>query len=202
MRVPTEQMRGTKQYKLSGKLIKSHDNCNGYKTISLHKDGSQWQTTVHRLVATAFVDNPDGKPEVNHIDGNKKNNNAWNLEWVTRKENIAHAVDVLDAFSFNRRFTEDQIASIRADDRCERLIAKDYGVNQSTVNAIRVGRTYKKFPGKKNKAGRSRQRKLTDTEIKEIRTSSDTGVSLAKKFGVASSTICKIKKNQRYREVV
>lgn len=47
---------------------------------------------VHRLVAKLFIPNPDEKPIVNHIDGNRQNNNALNLEWVTSKENTQHAI--------------------------------------------------------------------------------------------------------------
>jgi len=58
----------------------------------LSKGPHRWRTNVHRLVAAAFIPNPEEKPEVNHIDGNKSNNHVSNLEWVTRKENAQHAV--------------------------------------------------------------------------------------------------------------
>ena len=53
-----------------------------YKSIYLHKQGRHYKL-IHRLVAEAFIPNPDNKPQVNHIDGNKLNNNVSNLEWVT-----------------------------------------------------------------------------------------------------------------------
>lgn len=61
----------------------------GYRCVCLFKDGKQKQKYVHRLVAEAFVPNPDNKPEVNHIDQNNQNNHADNLEWVTHTENVA-----------------------------------------------------------------------------------------------------------------
>lgn len=63
----------------------------GYPTVKLCKDGKESKRTIHRLVAEAFIPNPDNKPDVNHIDGIKDHNNVENLEWVTKSENMRHA---------------------------------------------------------------------------------------------------------------
>ena len=63
----------------------------GYHYVGLYRDKRIQQAYVHRLVAEYFVPNPDGKPEVNHIDGDKDNNRSDNLEWVTSSENTIHA---------------------------------------------------------------------------------------------------------------
>ena len=63
----------------------------GYLVTDLYKDGQRFTHRVHRLVAQEFIPNPDNKPCINHIDGNKHNNNFSNLEWVTKKENCRHA---------------------------------------------------------------------------------------------------------------
>lgn len=62
----------------------------GYKTVDLYENGKRSTKKLHRLVAEEFVPNPESKPQVNHIDGNKLNNDASNLEWVTAKENVHH----------------------------------------------------------------------------------------------------------------
>lgn len=65
---------------------------NGYKMTILSKDNKQKNCTIHRLVALAFIPNPNNLPEVNHIDGDKSNNNSSNLEWTDRSGNNSHAL--------------------------------------------------------------------------------------------------------------
>lgn len=75
------------------KFIKGGMYPNGYRFVAFRgKDGSMHTQSIHRLVAEAFVPNPKNLPQVNHIDGNKTNNHAGNLEWVTAKDNIDHAI--------------------------------------------------------------------------------------------------------------
>lgn len=79
--------------KEKGRLLKPRKvSKNGrYLTVLLCKNGKQVNHRVHRLVAEAFIPNEYNKREVNHIDGNRENNRADNLEWVTREENMRHA---------------------------------------------------------------------------------------------------------------
>lgn len=60
----------------------------GYKYVNLYRKGHMYSVKVHRLVATAFVPNPDNLPVINHIDENKANNSCSNLEWCTQKQNM------------------------------------------------------------------------------------------------------------------
>lgn len=78
-----------------GTELNPNPDANGYKRVSLWRDGKVTHKTVHRLVATAFCDKPDGCEEVNHIDGDKANNVAENLEWVSSSYNTLHAARVL-----------------------------------------------------------------------------------------------------------
>lgn len=60
---------------------------NGYLTVDLYKDGQPTKYTVHRLLAEAFIENPEGKPCIDHKDGNRTNNKLSNLRWATYSEN-------------------------------------------------------------------------------------------------------------------
>lgn len=78
-----------------GEIKKLTINQHGYYQIVLYKNGKKKNELVHRLVAQAFIPNPENKPTVNHIDGNRLNDNLNNLEWATCKEQQDHAINVL-----------------------------------------------------------------------------------------------------------
>jgi hypothetical protein len=66
----------------------------GYEQVTLMVDGKVANPTVHKLVADAFIPNPQNKPQINHKNGNKKDSRVSNLEWVTSRENLQHACDM------------------------------------------------------------------------------------------------------------
>ena len=70
------------------KILRQRPTPQGYQIVHLYKSGTRRAHSVHRLVATLFVSNWDQKEQVNHIDGDKLNNRAENLEWVTSSENL------------------------------------------------------------------------------------------------------------------
>jgi len=74
------------------RLLKQQNDKQGYKVVTLKQNGIQKNKTIHRLVATIFINNPSNLPEVNHEDGIKSNNHYSNLTWCTRLENQNHAV--------------------------------------------------------------------------------------------------------------
>lgn len=87
----TGQVRREEFYSPKGRFMRAmnmntsdHD---GYKVVSLMNDNGSKPFFVHRLVGLAFIPNPEDKPMINHLDENPSNNNVWNLEWATAKEN-------------------------------------------------------------------------------------------------------------------
>lgn len=95
----------------TGKYLKGQENSrNGYFSYNLTlPDGSKKRCVAHRLVAVAYIPNPENLPQVNHIDGNKLNNSSDNLEWVTAEQNQQHAVATeLRKFAHVYCFTKDK----------------------------------------------------------------------------------------------
>lgn len=116
---------------------------------SLHQDGyiyvtiSGRQIPVHRLVAQMFLSNPEQKPEINHKDGNKQNNQASNLEWMTSSENQKHAVEQglqsRPTAVYKGKFSAETRETIKqrwASGETFRALAKDYGVSHTCIHDI------------------------------------------------------------------
>lgn len=78
-----------------GKTLKTEVIEEGYKRITLMKEAKKTRYMCHRLVAQEFVPNPENKPFINHKNGDKGDNRAENLEWVTQEENENHSITVL-----------------------------------------------------------------------------------------------------------
>jgi len=126
----------------------------GYKKVTLSKDGEKTYTTVHRLVALAFVPNPDNLSEVNHKDGDKLNNHWKNLEWCTTEYNLKHAhknnlVDYNKNSGENcyiTNLTNEIVIEIRKkmdNGVRNKDIEKEYNLSRSAVSRIKTKKSFK-----------------------------------------------------------
>lgn len=88
--------------KSTGNFITPYHHHKGYLRVDLKNGKGIKHFKVHRLVASAFIPNPEGKPQVNHIDGNPGNNSITNLEWVTNQENQDKARELRRNVASNR----------------------------------------------------------------------------------------------------
>ena len=142
------------------KFLRHGEWVDRYRTVVLTVNYISKCISVHRLVAIAYIDNPGNKPQVNHIDGDKLNNHASNLEWCTNKENSAHAFKLglrkPSSKTFfkkgfdprraakNKLSNEDVIAIRARSEQKEtyRSISKDYPVNESQIRRCCKRETY------------------------------------------------------------
>jgi len=127
------------------------DSMGKYLFVGLHKNKKIKQKNVHRIIAEAFIPNPENKPQVNHINGIKTNNNVSNLEWVTRSENMQHLYRVLKYKHHNRKLSEKQIKDIfvmRKTGKSFLQIGYAFDVAASTIAEIIWNNRYKEIERK------------------------------------------------------
>lgn len=107
----------------------------GYMTVSFYKNNIRTTHNVHRIIVELFVDNPENKKIVNHIDGDKSNNHSSNLEWVTNKENSQHSVHIL------RKEMGERHSRVKLPDKIVSYI-KRCKIVDITPNFERISQTY------------------------------------------------------------
>ena len=140
-------------YKGNGykKILKTNINEFGYERIRLNVEKVGKNKKIHRLVAEAFIDNPENKRCVNHKDGNKRNNNLTNLEWCTHSENKLHAFknNITKALcgenSYNSKLNNKYVIEIYKSVKSHRQLATEYGVAKNAITSIKAKKTWREI---------------------------------------------------------
>lgn len=181
-----------KRYKNSNTMVSSSGRCynlvkrkfvssvtgKGYLRFSYGTGSGKKYQLIHRAVAELFIDNPEGKEQVNHKDLNKKNNTIGNLEWATRMKNLQHSYDNgMKRVGVNHgsaRFKEQDIHDIRmlANEFTHAEISRYYGVARTTITAICRGKNWshisrKNDPGLSLSMSMDNFRELIKKELKQ-----------------------------------
>ena len=138
-------------YLRHGHFMEGRDDTHGYLTVGIKNKKQRKNVKIHRLVAIAFLENPENKREVNHINGIKTDNRKLNLEWMTSKENKSHAWNMGLYTKQDRsklsgennptsKFTEDQVREIRRIYRqggiTQKALGKLYNTSQAQIYYI------------------------------------------------------------------
>ena len=180
-----------------------------YLVVDLFAYTVRQRIAVHRMVAIAFIENPDNKEYVNHIDGNKLNNCVDNLEWVTASENSIHAVATglspIGEAKTLAKLTEKDVLEIQAAFEAgekDFVLAEKYGVTSGVISSIRLGKTWKHVSGKVfAPSGPNPVKKLSGEDIPVIRQMFLDGFNdadIGRKFNVARGTINQIRQGKTW----
>jgi hypothetical protein len=192
----------------TGTLLAGNITSQGYVKFGMWHNGVVKTVQVHRLVAETFIDNPMGKPVVNHKDSNPANNAVANLEWSTTAENIQHSYA-----EGNGKVGEESVHALLAEkdvililERCARGestadIAKAFGCSTGAISHIRLNKTWKHisrdaFPNLSQKG------KLTPESVAEIRLLLADSVPkkvIAATYGVHRGTIAGIESGKIWK---
>lgn len=144
-----------KKYEISNcgnvKIIKTNKlklpqkSKNGYLVINLYIGKNPKRVYIHRLVAKAFIENPNNYKDVNHKDGNKSNNYVGNLEWCTRSQNLKHAYKNKLKVPSSQVLTIEQVKYIKQNPKnlSRKQLADELNISYWSICNIYQGRTFK-----------------------------------------------------------
>ena len=122
--------------RIPGKMMFPHQDRKGYLNVNLSREGKIFHAKVHRLVAQAFLPNPENLPEVNHINFEKDNNFVKNLEWVTSKTNSEHFFGSEKAEQRNKKLRKEKNPNAKLtskDVNLLRKLRKEYRIKRTTL---------------------------------------------------------------------
>lgn len=190
-----------------------------YCKLNYRQDGKAKSKLVHRLVAKAFIPNPKNKSFINHLDGNKKNNNVSNLQWVTRQENEDHAFETglknsTGSANVQSKLTEKNVRYIKqsfnGNPKDAYRLANKFDVHRATIQRILIGDiwthvlpnvTYNLEPNRKG--SNNSQSKLDESDVYEIRYEHDdvSASVLSEKYNISKPQIYAIKRGDIWKHV-
>lgn len=189
----------TSFFKKGVTICKQHISKTGY--LALRINGKTQR--AHRIIATAFIPNPLNLPQVNHIDGNKLNNNFNNLEWVSNKQNSEHAwKNGLIKRQFGEKtskaiLTNEDAINIVNSNSTDKEIAILYNVHDTTINSIRCGKNWSDITNVKRKF----KKKVNPITVINIFNSKYNDDETASIFGVSRQYVNSIKIGRLYSEI-
>lgn len=196
----------TKQKTL--KQLKTRVNSRGYEEIKIQRNNYK----VHRLVAIAYISNPENLPQVNHIDGNKLNNDVSNLEWATNSDNQYHAWKTglqPKRHASNASLTQKEADAIREEYVNTKIgtleLSRKYNVSKTTIKDILNAKYYNLDKTIKPVSRKKTPPSFTPEQVIEIRELYATGEysynKLGKMFGVNHKTIKGITERITYKHI-
>lgn len=199
----------------NGKITLGNKDKKGYLTKTLYnKDGCK-TFKVHRLVAQAFIPNPNNLPEVNHKDGNHSNNSVYNLEWCTREYNQRHAIKnnlyKIEEDSPRAKLTKEQVISIYKEwetNKNKKAISRKYNVSDALigeiVRGVRWSRTFEEYYGYKSSYIKPKRKRLSEEQIYSILTlhyiHHKNTIEIEKELNISNGYIGQIIRGIRYPE--
>lgn len=193
----------------SNKFLSNKKLLGEYKAVTLCNNGIREEHLVHRLIAEAFIPNPENKPCVNHKDGDKMNNAVGNLEWVTHKENTLHAMEtglrrqeVINEYRTIPEKLVHLICKMLDEGARNKDICETTGVNQTSVSSIKSGILYKDISCEYDFTKVPSSNRISEDKVISIcehLSSGDYSINeVARRHGVSHGVVRRIKQRLNY----